>query len=173
VDPNAVPGEAGADPNAVPPAAGTDPNAAAAGTDPNVINPNANATGTLGNQIQYFAYTLTIRGTYDSLMNFIGDLSNNAELIEISSISMKNEVGPERVKGKDAGGSDVIQIPGEESEEEDQQSQEKALFDPARPIRLTLKMKLLLIPAPGSSVSIGPTASTGNQASLPIPGGTP
>jgi hypothetical protein len=180
LDPNAVPGATGGPPatppadGAVPPApapvaTGPDPNAAV----PNILGANTNSTGSLGNQIQYFAYTLTIRGTYDSLMDFIGDLSNNPELIEISSIAMKNEVGPERVKGKEGGTVDVMQIPGEEQEQEEQ-NQEKALVDPAKPIRLTLKMKLLLIPKPGSASSMAMSAPMGTQASLPsAPGGTP
>lgn len=181
VDPNALPGDAGA-PSAtptdgsVPPApvaAGIDPNAGA----PNILGASTNSTGSLGNQIQYFAYTLTIRGTYDSLMEFIGDLSNNPELIEITSIAMKNEVGPERVKGKEGGGStDVVQIPGEEQDQEDQ-NQEKALVDPAKPIRLTLKMKLLLIPKPGSASAMETPAAASmgtSQSGLPpLPGGTP
>lgn len=143
----------------------TDPNTGL----PNIMGASTNSTGVMGDQIQFFAYTLAVRGTYDTLMDFVGDLSNNPELIEITSINMKNENGPERIKGKNSGSVDIVRIPGEEEEQEQETSAEKALIDPAKPIKLTIKMKLLLIPKPGMPATSMSPSSTDSSASSSMP----
>jgi hypothetical protein len=134
----------------------TDPNAAATGApaiDPTTglpLDPNAAPAvqQVQPNEINTYAYTLSLRGTFDTLKDFISSLSENPEIVEITSIEMKNEVGPDRVKD-DMGAT----------------SQEQDRSDPARPIKLVVNMKLYLLPDTGiSPPTPDPAAAATNPA---------
>ncbi|MBY0402464.1 MAG: hypothetical protein K2X66_01075 [Cyanobacteria bacterium] len=86
-----------------------------------------NTTLTASGRLKIVLYTVSFRGTFDTLKEFIKSLKTYDELIEISTIEMKNEAGEDRENvGKEAMG-------------------DTALSDPARPIVMTLNVKLLLV----------------------------
>ncbi len=68
-------------------------------------------------------YEMSIRGTYDSIQNFLARMEDHKDLIEVSSIDLLNEAGPAR--------KSTTKTP-------------KAILDPSRPIRLNAKLRLIL-----------------------------
>jgi hypothetical protein len=119
-----------------PPAGATSPAAAppiqpiATPIAPNLSNNGMsaeNSTLTASGRLKIVLYNISFRGTFDTLKEFIKSLKTYDELIEISTIEMKNEAGEDRENvGKEAMG-------------------DTALSDPARPIVMTLNVKLLLV----------------------------
>ena len=78
----------------------------------------------LANQIRTIGYEMAIRGTYGTIQSFLKEMEQYDQLVEINTITLLNEAGADRsganplVKGKDV------------------------LFDPARPIRATMMLRL-------------------------------
>lgn len=70
-----------------------------------------------------FGYDLAIRGTYDSIQNFLRAMDAQKELLEISGIRLENEAG-----------SDQVNSSGEK------------ITDSSAPIRLTAKLRLAMQP---------------------------
>lgn len=70
-----------------------------------------------------FGYDLAIRGTYDSIQNFLKAMDGQKELLEISGIRLENEAGNDQVN-----------------------SSGERITDPSAPIRLTAKLRLAMQP---------------------------
>lgn len=77
-------------------------------------------------QLQTIGYELVIRGTYGTIQSFLKDMEQYGELVEISSIELVNEAGADR------SGTDPLVDGG----------QADVLFDPSRPIRATMNLRL-------------------------------
>jgi outer membrane murein-binding lipoprotein Lpp len=105
--------------NATPAANGTATPAAAPGT------PEAAPAAPPQPQLMTYGYTMALRGSYDDVLRFLGSLNSHNELIEVSSIKVENEAGPQRQGSSSANAE---------------------LLDPTKPIKLTAKVKLILLP---------------------------
>lgn len=134
-----------------------DPNAPPPEVDPATGQPIPAAPTTPPIELKTADYTLTFRGSFDTLTDFIESLKDYPELVEIVSIEMSNEAGPERVKDNDGGGGSG-----------------KDHLDPSKPIKLQLNVKLLLAP---ESVAAAPpadvTAPPADGTTPPADGTTP
>jgi hypothetical protein len=69
-----------------------------------------------------FGYELAIRGTYDTIQNFLKAMDKQKELLEIGEIKIENEVATDQAPGPDK------------------------IVDPQFPIRLTAKLRLAMQP---------------------------
>jgi hypothetical protein len=72
--------------------------------------------------LQTYGYDLVVRGNYQSIQGFLASLNKHKELIEVSNILIENEAGSER-QDTDGIKSDLL-----------------------RPIKLTTRLKLILLP---------------------------
>lgn len=77
--------------------------------------------------LQEMGYTLQVRGAYAQVHNFLQALRNNPELLDVQSFALENEAGPNREKLDPS------------------TSQEGSRLNPAKPIKLTVKLKLFLM----------------------------
>ena len=72
--------------------------------------------------LQGYGYDLVVRGSYSNIQSFLASLNKNKELIEVSNILIENEAGSER------------------------QDTDGIKSDFSRPIKLTTRLKLILLP---------------------------
>lgn len=77
-------------------------------------------------ELSYYGYELALRGNYQNVLLFLESLNDHRELIEVSEITLENEAGPQR-----QGGGAV---------------KHEFLLDPNKPLKLTAKLKLILLP---------------------------
>jgi hypothetical protein len=121
--------------------------------------PVASAASVLGPppNLAVYNYDLVVRGTYSGVLSFIAKLNHHRELIEVSNMTIENESGADR--GATAGPSP--ETPGG--------------ANPLKPIRMTAKLKLYLIPnddmlAVPTATPAGTAAATPNSmAAGPTP----
>lgn len=123
--------------NAAAPAAGTTP------ADPNAPPPPPPPP-----PLTVVGYDLAIRGTFGSVQAFLKDMDKQKELVEISNIQIVNEHGPDRGAAADQ----------DASSQTEQKNSPGPLLDPDRPIKLFMKLRLVLEPASGIDISgVAPT----------------
>jgi hypothetical protein len=93
----------------------------------NAVTGNSASTAPVAPQplrpgLQTYGYDLVVRGNYQSVQGFLASLNKHKELIEVSNILIENEAGTER-QDTDGIKSDLL-----------------------RPIKLTTRLKLILLP---------------------------
>lgn len=115
-----------------PPLPGADPNAPPAAV---VAPPRQEPEG--------FEYTLAIRGNFNSIREFLSQLNQYEELVEIETLELKNEIHPDRKDDKKRDPNSIGENPGE--------VEDKPHYDPTKPLRLNTNIKLYLVPKSAGS----------------------
>lgn len=114
-------------PKILPPPPPVDTTAAAAAGTPGATTPPATTPPpSPADMLTTVGYEFAMRGTYQTIQNFLEAMDEQKEILELNSIQLVNEAGADRVGGKGA-------IPSTD-----------VLKDPTKPIRLTVKLRLVL-----------------------------
>lgn len=141
-------------PSILPPPPPPDPAAAqTAGATTTPTDPNTPPAPPPPPPLTTVGYELAIRGTFASVQEFLTAMDAQKEMVEIYSLQLINESGPARGAGDASSGGGAS-------------AGQDAILDPAKPIKLIAKLRLVLEPV------TTPTSPTGAMTSPPTPPAT-
>ncbi|MEB3287168.1 MAG: hypothetical protein VKJ04_06660 [Vampirovibrionales bacterium] len=81
-------------------------------------------------------YELSLRGSFEAVQGFLKEMEKQTELVDISSIQIVNEQGPDRgAEDRSSGGRS-----------EQNETSDAPIMDPTKPIKLIAQLRLVLEP---------------------------
>ncbi|MDX2084456.1 MAG: hypothetical protein SFZ03_03600 [Candidatus Melainabacteria bacterium] len=130
-----------------------DKNTPATASDAANASPDGNGEGKADSKpantvnLMVHSFDLSIRGRYQSILSFLEEMRAFRELVEIETIALENEAGPARTEANAT----------------------QSHVNPLKPIKLTARMKLYLLPADQFAGTLGSPPATPAATANDVP----